>query len=34
MLHLVAFALLAVAIAFPVLIEWVIPPVIDALDRK
>jgi hypothetical protein len=33
MLNLVGFSLLAVAIAFPVLIDWVIPPVID-LDRK
>ena len=34
MLNLVGFSLLAVAIAFPVLIDWVLPPVIAALDRK
>ena len=34
MLNLVGFSLLAVAIAFPVLIDWAIPAVINALDRK
>jgi hypothetical protein len=34
MLELVAFSVLAVAIAFPVLIEWVMGPAIDALGDK
>jgi hypothetical protein len=34
MLNLVVFSFLAAAIALPVLIDWVLPPVIAALDRK